>query len=65
MMTPPHDAPDIRQLVCLRCGYCWYPRRPQLPKVCPNLKCKSPYWHIPRSRPPRGSVPPIPPPAEA
>ena len=32
-------------LTCLRCGYSWFPRSTQLPKVCPNRKCKSPYWN--------------------
>lgn len=27
---------------CERCGYTWYLRYPQKPRVCPN--CKSPYW---------------------
>jgi hypothetical protein len=27
---------------CERCGYVWYLRYPQKPRVCP--KCKSPYW---------------------
>ncbi len=31
---------------CLRCGYVWTPRNPNAtPKVCPNPKCKSPYWN--------------------
>ena len=29
-------------LKCLRCGHTWIPRAPKKPKVCPNLKCKSP-----------------------
>lgn len=39
---------------CLRCGYEWLPRKPwdgddppppdARPRVCPNPKCKSPYW---------------------
>lgn len=34
---------------CFRCGYKWIPRDPdKKPKVCPNLKCKSPYWDRPR-----------------
>lgn len=34
------------ELVCLRCGYKWIPRNPdKKPKVCPNPKCKSPYWN--------------------
>lgn len=35
-------------LKCLRCGHTWIPRTPKKPKVCPNLKCKSPYWDRPR-----------------
>ena len=31
-------------LKCKRCGWRWFPRVPKLPKVCPNPKCKSPYW---------------------
>lgn len=27
---------------CERCGYTWYLRYPQKPRVCPS--CKSPYW---------------------
>jgi len=27
---------------CARCGYTWYLRYPQKPRVCPS--CKSPYW---------------------
>ncbi len=35
---------DIKIPVCKceRCGYTWYLRYPQKPRVCP--KCKSPYW---------------------
>ena len=36
---------------CERCGHEWVPRRDRPPKVCPNLKCKSPYWNRPRQRP--------------
>lgn len=34
---------------CLRCGHEWLPRGNGPPKVCPNPKCKSPYWHKPRN----------------
>jgi len=37
-------------LKCLRCGHKWHPRTDKLPAVCPNLKCKSPYWNKPRRR---------------
>lgn len=35
---------------CERCGHEWIPRGgvDVEPKVCPNLKCKSPYWNKPR-----------------
>jgi hypothetical protein len=35
---------------CERCGHEWVPRGAVdvEPKVCPNLKCKSPYWNKPR-----------------
>jgi hypothetical protein len=37
---------------CDRCGYEWQPRRDSTrePKVCPNPKCKSPYWDQPRRK---------------
>ena len=35
-------------LECLRCGWTWHPRTDKLPAVCPNPKCKSPYWNKPR-----------------
>ena len=38
----------LTELECLRCEHLWYPRRPQLPKVCP--KCASPYWNKPKVR---------------
>ncbi len=40
----------IPTLECLRCGHTWYPRTNRLPKVCPNRKCKSPYWNKPRKK---------------
>ncbi len=37
---------------CERCGYEWIPKDPeQLPAVCSNRKCKSPYWNRPRQNP--------------
>jgi predicted amidophosphoribosyltransferase len=47
MVTCPQCGHDFEpmKLRCLRCGHEWYPRdlhKP--PKVCPNPKCKSPYW---------------------
>lgn len=35
---------------CNRCGHSWKPRQDELPKVCPNPKCKSPYWNSERVR---------------
>ena len=43
-----HEFSDI--LKCLRCGHSWRPREDKLPTVCPNPKCKSPYWNIPRKK---------------
>jgi len=37
------NEPVITVLECNRCGYSWYPRTPQLPKVCPN--CKHRNWN--------------------
>ena len=38
---------------CERCGHEWVPRNQEhAPKVCPNPKCKSPYWDRPRSSKP-------------
>lgn len=39
---------DLPEFVCLRCGHCWYPRKPEKPTVCP--KCKSPYWDKEKER---------------
>jgi predicted Zn-ribbon and HTH transcriptional regulator len=36
------DMPVINKLKCNQCGYEWYPRTPELPKVCPN--CKHRNW---------------------
>lgn len=40
----------VEQLECNRCHYKWFPRITRegttvIPKVCPNPKCKSPYWN--------------------
>jgi predicted amidophosphoribosyltransferase len=45
----PHCGKGI-SLKCERCGYEWIPRSNTLPKVCPNRKCKSPYWDRERTR---------------
>ena len=49
MNNKQYDLPKLR---CLRCGHTWIPRTPKKPKVCPNPKCKSPYWHIPKGERP-------------
>lgn len=36
----------IHQLHCLRCGYRWFPQRPERPRVC--ARCKSYYWDVPK-----------------
>lgn len=38
----------MKKFKCKRCDWEWYPRAPKAPKVCPNPKCKSPYWNKPR-----------------
>ena len=40
----------LDELKCLRCGHKWKPRSENKPTVCPNPKCKSPYWNKPRTR---------------
>jgi len=37
----------LPELKCERCGHTWNPRV-KVPKVCPNPKCKTPYWDRPR-----------------
>lgn len=37
------DESVITQLVCKQCGYKWYPRSPEPPKVCPY--CKHRNWN--------------------
>lgn len=43
---PPQLVIQVRTLACTRCHHQWYPRSPDLPRVCPT--CKSPYWDRPR-----------------
>jgi uncharacterized paraquat-inducible protein A len=53
MITCPSCGHEFepQKLVCTRCGHEWYAKDPnKLPKVCPNLKCKSPYWDRERIR---------------
>ena len=43
---------------CERCGHEWAPREQgKRPKVCPNPKCKSPYWDKPRKDRREGATP--------
>jgi uncharacterized protein len=43
---------SIPSLKCLRCGYVWRPRQPEV-RLCP--RCKSVRWDTPKvRRPPRG-----------
>ena len=54
MVVCPHCNKEFSlELECLRCGHKWRPRQDKLPLVCPNLKCKSPYWNIPRKPKPK------------
>lgn len=39
---------------CLRCEHKWIPRTDNFPEVCPNPKCKSPYWNNPLNKNNRG-----------
>ena len=38
---------------CERCGHQWIQKQLGIPepKVCPNSRCKSPYWDRPRREP--------------
>lgn len=38
---------NIKKLKCLRCGYEWLPRKTDV-RQCPNRKCHSIYWDMPR-----------------
>lgn len=38
----------IEKQTCLRCGWSWYPRTPELPRRCANPKCCSPLWNKPK-----------------
>ena len=39
----------IEKVKCNRCGYEWYPRKPEPPKYCAG--CNSPYWNKERVMP--------------
>jgi len=51
MVKCPHCNKEFKlELKCKRCGHKWRPRNDKKPTVCPNLKCKSPYWDKPRQK---------------
>ncbi len=39
----------IKKRTCLRCGYEWYPRSSDVPLLCANKACRTPYWNRPRA----------------
>lgn len=48
MIKCPHCGFEFEhKLHCTRCGHEWIPRTDELPTVCPNPACKSPYWNKP------------------
>jgi len=48
------DEITLTKLKCLRCGYTWFPRKPEPPQACANPKCRSPYWNKPRKNKRKG-----------
>jgi uncharacterized OB-fold protein len=44
----------IEKKACKRCGHTWFPRKEQMPVICP--KCFSPYWNRERERPRRTEI---------
>ena len=44
----------IEKKKCIRCGHTWFPRKEQMPVICP--KCFSPYWNRERERPRRTEI---------
>ena len=36
----------ITELICLRCGHRWTPKKGTPPGTCPS--CKNPYWNVER-----------------
>ena len=38
----------LLKLKCVRCDYEWIPRKEEIPKLCPNKKCRSAYWDKPK-----------------
>lgn len=48
VLMPFQSAFNMEKDKCLRCGWAWYRRSPDEPRVCP--KCHSPYWNKERVR---------------
>lgn len=46
------ETKTITQQVCLRCGYQWWPRKTEHPRLCPS--CHSAYWDVPRQKEAQG-----------
>jgi ribosomal protein L37E len=36
--------------ICKRCGHKWIPKKKDVPRSCPNPKCRSIYWDRPRKK---------------
>lgn len=49
LCTPHQSGSGMKEDVCLRCGWAWFRRSPEEPRVCPH--CHSPYWFKERVRP--------------
>jgi len=43
---------EVALLKCQKCGWVWQPKYPdrQLPGSCPNPKCRSHSWQIPKGQ---------------
>ena len=39
---------EILPVECCRCGHNWRPKKDEV-VTCPNKKCKSPYWNVPKT----------------
>ena len=39
---------SIEKVICLRCGWEWFPHTEEKPRSCANQKCRSIYWDKPR-----------------
>ena len=43
-MTARQVTRKVWSCKCERCGHKWETKTDALPKTCPNVKCKSPFW---------------------